>query len=67
MTHKVKDNRILLTSLNYLVQHMLKLHRMMEAKSSGIAVSWEVDVMMVAGFWPVSLQKLCSLGPGEQD
>jgi hypothetical protein len=67
MAHKVEAHRIFLTLLTDSVQHMLKLHRMMEAQFFGIAVSWELDVMMVPGFWPVSLQKLCLLGPGEQD
>jgi hypothetical protein len=31
LTHKVEDRRILLTLSTDLVQHMLKLHRMMEA------------------------------------
>jgi hypothetical protein len=67
MTHKVEARRIFLTLLTDSVQHMLKLHRMIEAQFSSITVSWELDVMMVTGFWPVSLQKVCLLGPEEQD
>jgi hypothetical protein len=32
MTHKVEAHRIFFTLLTYLVQHKLKLHRMMEAQ-----------------------------------
>jgi hypothetical protein len=52
MPYKVDAHRIFLTFLTDSVQHMLNLHRMMEAQCFlryRSAVSWELDVMMATG------------------